>query len=109
MISFEDYWRLHNPMPQYAHMRNFCKKIWGELSQEKQDFIYRNIEEKRKKNLFVDYNPYYAMQKNAYPPAKKTPQTLSFSAYYDRYGTTEPQDGWRQENPTGQKVIYVKP
>ena len=29
--------------------------------------------------------------------------------YYDRYGTTEPKDGWHMENPTGHQVIFVKP
>ena len=26
----------------------------------------------------------------------------------DGFGTTEERDGWKQVNPTGQKVIYVK-
>ena len=35
-------------------------------------------------------------------------QTLSFSDYYNRYGTTDETDGWHMANPTGNKVIYVK-
>ena len=106
MISFEEFWILHAPMPEYQHMRNYCEKIWNSLPPEKQDIIYRTIEEKKKKNLFVDYNPYYAIQKNANPPRKS--YQLSFADYYAKYGTTEPMDGWKQENPTGQRVIYVK-
>ena len=33
---------------------------------------------------------------------------MSFNDYYAKYGTTEERDGWHQENPTGQRVIYVK-
>ena len=46
-----------------------------------------------------------AIRNNCLSTAK---QTLSYADYYARYGTTEPQDGWHMENPTGQKVIYVK-
>ena len=106
MFVFEDFWKLHNPMPEYAHMRRFCEKFWNTLPPDKQELICRSIEEKRKNNRFVDYNPYYAMQKNANPP-KKTYQ-LSFAEYYKKFGTTEEQDGWHMENPTGQRVIYVK-
>ena len=28
--------------------------------------------------------------------------------YYAKYGTTSETDGWHMENPTGNKVIYVK-
>jgi len=35
-------------------------------------------------------------------------ETLSFNDYYAKFGTTEERDGWKMENPTGQKVIYVK-
>ena len=105
-MNFEEFWKLHNPMPEYAHLHSYCKKIWDALPTEKQELIYRNIEEKRKNNRFVDYNPYYAIQKNT-NPTKKTCQ-LSFAEYYARYGTTEPTDGWHMANPTGEKVIYVK-
>jgi hypothetical protein len=35
-------------------------------------------------------------------------ETLSYAAYYAKYGTTEERDGWHMENPTGNRVIYVK-
>ncbi|MBR4431930.1 MAG: hypothetical protein IKS76_01870 [Paludibacteraceae bacterium] len=49
-------------------------------------------------------NPYYFLADFRKPRQ----EVLSFNEYYARYGTTEPQDGWHMENPTGQKVIYVK-
>jgi hypothetical protein len=106
MISFEQFWILHNPMPEYAHMHNYCRKIWEALPPEKQEIIYRTIEEKKAKNQFVDYNPYYAIQKNANP--RRRNYQLSYADYYARYGTTEPRDGWQMANPTGNRVIYVK-
>ena len=106
MFTFEEFWIMHNPRPEYRHMRRFCEKIWNDLPPEKQEIIYRAIENKKAKNQFVDYNPYYAIQKNANPP-RRTFQ-LSFADYYARYHTTEARDGWHIANPTGEKVIYEK-
>ena len=104
-MDFEEFWKIHNPTSEYAHMENYCRKIWETLSPEKQQIICQNIRRKKEQGLFVDFNPYYAIQKNGTLPR---PQTLSFNDYYARYGTTEPRDGWKMANPTGQKVIYVK-
>ena len=106
MISFEQFWTLHDPRPEYRHMRRFCEKTWNSLPPDKQECIYRTIETKKTQNKFVDYNPYYAIQKNASPP-RRTMQ-LSYNEYYARYGTTEEKDGWQMANPTGNKVIYIK-
>ncbi|MBR6167913.1 MAG: hypothetical protein IKQ50_05745 [Paludibacteraceae bacterium] len=45
------------------------------------------------------------MEENARAPRQ---QTLSYAEYYKRFGTTKERDGWKMENPTGNKVIYVK-
>ena len=50
-------------------------------------------------------DPLRAMEENARPPRK---QTMSMAEYYKRYGTTKETDGWKQANPTGQRVVYVK-
>ena len=104
-MDFEKFWKIHNPKPEYAHMQRYCRKIWDTLPPEKQELICQNICTKREKGQFVDFNPYYAIQKNGTPPRQ---QILSFNDYYARYGTTEPQDGWKMANPNGNKVIYVK-
>ena len=49
-------------------------------------------------------NPYFFVQDFRV----KRQQTLSFAEYYAKFGTTELRDGWKMENPTGEKVIYVK-
>ena len=88
-------------------MRRFCKKTWDELSPEKQETIYRSIEKKKMNHQFVDYNPYYAIQKNAYAPRRT--QQLSFNEYYAKFGTTEEQDGWKRlYQPEQQRTIFVK-
>lgn len=53
---------------------------------------------------FTQY-PLFALKRTYAAPK---PQLLSYSEYYARYGTTEEKDGWKMENPTGQKVVYVK-
>ena len=109
MVSFESFWALHNPRPEYHHMRRFCEKTWNALPPEKQEIIYRSIENKKSKNQFVDYNPYYAIQKNG-NPTRRTYQ-MSFNDYYTRYGTTEERDGWKMIKPLkpgDPPVHYVK-
>jgi len=79
--------------------------LWESFSSDKQDYIYSRIEEKKKRKEFVDYNPKFAIEKNSAAPK---PQEMSFYDYYVKYGTTEERDGWKMQNPTGNKVIYVK-
>ena len=64
-----------------------------------------SIRTKLAQGRFVHYDPLRAIKENAHAMRQ---QTLSYAAYYKRYGTTEERDGWKMANPTGQKVIYVK-
>ena len=34
MIPFEQFWILHNPSAEYAHMHRFCKKIWESIAEK---------------------------------------------------------------------------
>ena len=52
----------------------------------------------------ITRNPYFFLFDFKEPQQ----QTLTFRQYYERYGTTLEQDGWRMTNPTGQQVIYIK-
>lgn len=108
MYTFNNIWSLLEPKIEYANLINKCKELWDSLSPEKQEEIYLKIEKKKLEKKFVDYNPLLALRNNAAGSPKPRQQTLSFNAYYAKYGTTEPRDGWRMENPTGNQVIYVK-
>ena len=68
-------------------------------------YNFKDIRKKLEKKRFVHYDPLRAIQENAQALQS---QTLSYADYYARYHTTEPRDGWRMANPTGNKVIYVK-
>ena len=110
MRTFNEFWELLSPKAEYANRRRACYELWNELPENRQNALYETIADKLSKGKFVDFNPLFAMKNNSFPSGRAGvgPQTLSFNDYYARYGTTEPQDGWHMENPTGQKVIYVK-
>ena len=110
MDTFESIWQLLSPQGEYKRRQGACRRLWGAYDIEKQRRIYAAIVEKRKRGETISPNPYFAIEDAAIGLAGETrqPQTLSYNDYYARYGTTEPQDGWRMANPTGQKVIYVK-
>ena len=58
----------------------------------------------------VNDNPYFAIEDTALELKAQAPkrQVLSMTDYYAKYGTTSETDGWHMQNPTGNKVIYVK-
>ena len=105
MRTFEEIWQLLSPKAEYANRRRACYTLWKALSEEEKDKLYDAISDKLSKGKFVDYNPLFALKNNGQQTYR---QTMSFNDYYARYGTTEERDGWRMENPTGNKVIYVK-
>lgn len=104
--TFEDLFALLQPMPCYDQLRGKCRDLWNSFSLEKRQYIYCRIEEKKKRKEFVDYNPLFAIQKNSALPK---PQELSYDDYFQRFGTTEEQNGWRRVFlPDEQRTIYVK-
>lgn len=104
MDSFDIIWQLLNPQAQYANRKRACYDLWQSFSEDKRNRIIAAIKDKLVKGKFVDYNPYFAIKRHS----QEQVQTLSYADYYAKYGTTEERDGWKMENPTGQKVIYVK-
>ena len=108
LSTFHFIWELLEPKKEYEPVKSKCQKLWDSFDIEKQRYIYRTIREKKEKNTFLDYNPLFAIQKNANPPPKRT-QTLSYDAYYDRYHTTLETDGWKREFLEDERrTIYVK-
>ena len=99
-MDFETYWTLIGGDMHFADRKTATETLWKQHP-EKQDAI---IEWLQKHGRYPNRNPYFFILDFQV----KQRQTLSYADYYARYGTTEPQDGWHMENPTGQKVIYVK-
>lgn len=106
IMSFDNFWSLLYNHGSTDKRKIECSQLWASLTDDQQQQLFSTIATKLQEGRFVHYDPLRAMRENM--PQQRKQQTLTMTEYYTRYGTTEPQDGWRQENPTGQKVIYVK-
>lgn len=107
MIIFEEIWTLLTPQGEFKRRRGACERLWQGYEAGRQEAIYKKIAGKLQRGEFVNQNPYFAIEDNAMEPMPRR-ETLSFNEYYKRYGTTLERDGWKMENPTGQRVVYVK-
>ena len=107
MSTFVHIWALLEPKLEYLNLMKSCKELWDSFPIEKQRIIYSTIRKKKIEKKFVDYNPLLAIRHNC--PLSRPSQQLSFNDYYNKFGTTEEQNGWhRQFLPEQQKTIYVK-
>ena len=106
MKTIEDIWQLLSPQGEFKRRRGACERLWQGYGLARQEEIYAIIEGKLQRGEFVHENPYFAIEDNA--RQRRQRQVLSYDDYYGRYHTTEERDGWKMENPTGNKVIYVK-
>ena len=70
MITFNDLWTLLEVNKEYEGVKRSCEKMWEAIPKKRQELIYRTIAEKKSMGEFVDFNPYYAIQKNANPQPK---------------------------------------
>ena len=70
MITFNDLWALLQVSKEYDGVKRSCEKMWEAIPPKRQELIYRTIAEKKSMGEFVDFNPYYAIQKNANPQPK---------------------------------------
>ena len=109
MCSYLSIWALLKPQGEYKRRYRACERLWAGYSPEMQQRIYNAISEARQRGDWISPNPYFAIEDTALNLQQKPRmQQLSYAEYYRRYGTTAETDGWKMENPTGQKVIYVK-
>lgn len=111
MISFYCIWSLLNPQGEYKRRRRGCEKLWAGYDEQTCQRIYENIRSAKERGEWVNPNPYFAIEDVVVKTISKQPslpRTLTYAEYYRKYGTTEPRDGWKMENPTGNQVIYVK-
>ena len=105
MSLFNELWLLLREHGSSSKRENECASLLASYSPTVQQQIYQSIRSKLAQGKFVHYDPYRAIQENARAVCT---QTLSYNEYYKRYGTTEEKEGWKMENPTGQRVIYVR-
>lgn len=108
IMEFYKIWQLLNPQGEYKRRERACARLWQGYSVEKQQCIYDAISKAKANGEEVNINPYFAIEDAALALQSAREQTLTFTEYYARYGTTAETDGWKMQNPTGQKVIYVK-
>ena len=99
-MDFEQYWTLIGGETNFANRKDAARDAWNTHPQ-KQSAIIQWLQIHGR---YPGRNPYFFILDFQV----KKQQILSFAEYYARYGTTEEMDGWKQANPTGQKVIYVK-
>ena len=100
-MDFEQYWTLIGGDIYFSDRKEAAKQAWN-ANPDKHQPIIKWLQTHGK---YPGRNPYFFILDFQ---IKNVVQTLSFNDYYARYGTTEPRDGWKMANPTGQKVIYVK-
>ena len=105
MSYFTELWALLRQHGSSSKLETECAALWASYTPDMQQRIYESIRTKLAQGRFVHYDPLRAIRENA---QARRQQTLSYAEYYKRYGTTEPRDGWKMANPTGQKIIYVK-
>ena len=84
----------------FANRRAAAEKAWAEHPEKH----FAIITWLRAHGKYPDRNPYFFILDFQ----NKRMQTLTFQQYYAQYGTTEERDGWKMQNPTGNRVIYVK-
>ena len=100
--EFNQFWDLYQPDEiRFPNRRAATFLEWNKRSLSARKAMVAYVKDK---GVPKWKNPFFFVFD--FPEPKN--QVLSFSDYYARYGTTEPQDGWQQANPTGNKVIYVK-
>lgn len=109
-MDFSEIWRLLAPQGEYKRRRQKCEQLWQSYPASLQERIYANVAAKKRQGIYIKPNPYFVIEDEALIQSAATPsvEILSFDQYYRRYGTTQPQNGWRMENPTGQKVVYIR-
>ena len=99
-MDFYKYWNLIGGDIHFGDRRVATKELW-EQHPEKHEAIIGWLQAHGR---YPNRNPYFFIKDFQV----KRRQTLTYQQYYAKYGTTEERDGWKMENPTGNKVIYIK-
>ena len=103
MESFELFWDLFDPDPEFNNRRRACRELWEKKGEQQQAIIEFLKSGKPRSSR----NPYYFLEDFRF----RRPQTMSFNDYYAKFGTTEERDGWKMVKPKkagDPPVHYVK-
>ena len=102
MENFEIFWDLFNPDPEFNNRQRACRVLWEQKREQQRQAVIEFLRNGRQRS---SVNPYYFLADFR----ERSRQILSYTDYYNRYGTTEEKDGWvRTFLPEQQKTIYVK-
>ena len=107
MTSFEHLWAI---LETHAipNKKADAARLWDTFTTDEQRLIYCTIRDKLQQGRFVHFNPVVAIKENA-PRKSNKRQYLSANDYYQKYQTTEEQDGYKRVFlPDLQKTIYQK-
>ena len=104
-MDFELIWQTLYNHGASAKKEEGTRRFWATLTPQQQEQVFTTITQKLREDKFVNFDPIRAIRENLRSARQ---QVLTFTEYYQRYGTTAETDGWRMTNPTGNKVIYVK-
>ena len=101
MNDFELFWELFDPDEQFFNRKAATRRLWEGRTADIQKAM---IDSLRTNGVPKGRNPYFFILDFQ----TRRRQTMSYEQYYAKFHTTLEQDGWKMENPTGNKVIYVK-
>ena len=99
-MDFNTFLTLFQPDKEFSNRLGAAQRLWEESSPAKQGAIIAWLETHGR---YKGRNPYFFIL-----DFKPQQLQMSFAEYYAKFGTTEEQGEWKMENPTGEKVIYVK-
>ena len=108
MDSFYFIWKLLSGHGRVAKFyKEECEALWRTYTLDEQRFIYSSIRRNLAEGKFVHYNPINAIKDNS--PKSPSVNTLTYHQYYEKFGTTEEQGGWKRVfKPEERTTVYVK-
>ena len=89
--SFFSIWKLFNPQGEYKRRRQAGERPWESYDEKTRQHVYDTIRSSQQQGLWINPNPYFAIEDTALARQRKPRmQTLSYADYYARYHATSP-------------------
>ena len=100
-MDFNSFWTLFKPDKEFENRMGATQRAWNNCSPAKQSAIIAWLQTH---GSYKGRNPYFFIL-----DFKPQQQTMSFSDYYKKYGTTVEVDVWKRKYiPEEEKTIYVR-